>query len=368
MNDIPDNLQGVERRLFAKAMSNRSPIYGNLELTPLCNMNCEMCFIRLSHDEMQSRGRLRSIEEFLRLVDEMREAGVLFIQLTGGEPLLYKDFRQLYLYLLESGFVVTVNTNGTLVDDDWADFFGTHPPRRINITLYGSDNATYQSLCHLDQGFDRAMAGIRRLKERKVMVKLNYSVTRLNHNQVDQVVDLANQLQVPISIDTYMYPSVRERSRPYHHDTRISPLDMALLDEKINKLKFLGSHYHDYCAFRLKQIEERDVQEKDAHPMHFNCNAGRCTFIVNWQGMIRPCIMLDSPSVDVFQQGFSKGWSMISEAAKQVTFSPACSTCKLMPVCKVCAASAILETGNNHDRPLYLCQAAEATKEIISKK
>ena len=144
MNNLPDITLGVEQKLFAKAVNNRLPIYGNLELTALCNMNCDMCFVRLSPQEMKSRGRLRTVDEYIRLVDEMREAGVLFIQLTGGEPLLYPGFKQIYLHLLESGFVVTVNSNGTLIDDEWSDFFAAHPPRRINITLYGADPKTYR--------------------------------------------------------------------------------------------------------------------------------------------------------------------------------------------------------------------------------
>ena len=35
------------------------------------------------------------------------------------------------------GMILTINTNGTLIDETWADFFAQHPPRRINITLYG---------------------------------------------------------------------------------------------------------------------------------------------------------------------------------------------------------------------------------------
>ena len=62
-----------------------------------------------------------------------------------------------------------------------------------------------------------------------------------------------------------------------------------------------------------------------------------------------------------------EGWNIISESAKKVTFSPACSVCKLLPICKVCAASAILETGNNHDAPQYLCQSAQALHNILQQ-
>lgn len=367
MDDLKDIIQGVEQRLFTKAIAKRIPIYGNLELTPLCNMNCEMCYVRLSHEEMLSKGRLRTLDDYIRLVDEMREAGVLFIQLTGGEPLLYNGFRPLYLHLLESGFVVTVNTNGILIDDDWADFFAQHPPRRINITLYGADDDIYRTLCHHEGGFTKTVTAIQRLKERGVMLKINYSVTAANRHHLESVLMLATKLGIPINPDTYMCPSVRERSRAYNESARISPQDMAEVDEDIKRMKYKPEAYEEFCARRLEMVKERTHNEstEEQRPMHFNCNAGRCAFIVNWQGKLRPCIMLNEPSVDVFETGFVKGWDIISQASAELTFSPACSTCKLLPLCKVCAAAAILETGNHYDRPYYLCQSAEAVHAIL---
>ena len=71
---------------------------------------------------------------------------ILFLLLTGGEPLLFPDFKTLYRRLRNLGMILTINTNGTLLDEAWADFFATYPPRRINITLYGADAASYDRL------------------------------------------------------------------------------------------------------------------------------------------------------------------------------------------------------------------------------
>ena len=100
----------------------------------------------------------------------MRDAGTLFLLLTGGEPLIYPDFRRLYLALRDMGFLITINTNGTLIDKDWAAFFGAHKPRRINITLYGADEQAYESLCHYPGGFARVTQGVRLLREQGVPV------------------------------------------------------------------------------------------------------------------------------------------------------------------------------------------------------
>ena len=133
-----DPIQGattLERRLVHKAKQSKVPINGSIELLPLCNMNCDMCYVRLSRTEMEAHGRLRSLDEWLQVAEELKKYGTLFLLLTGGEPLLYPEFKQLYIKLKDMGFVITINTNGTLISEVWADFFGEYKPRRINICL-----------------------------------------------------------------------------------------------------------------------------------------------------------------------------------------------------------------------------------------
>ena len=57
----------MERKLVERSKEMRLPVMGSLELLPLCNMNCDMCYVRLSREEMEQKGRLRSAEEWLVL-------------------------------------------------------------------------------------------------------------------------------------------------------------------------------------------------------------------------------------------------------------------------------------------------------------
>ena len=132
----------------APGVGSTAAINGSLELLPLCNMNCDMCYVRLSARETEAKGGLHTADEWIGLGREMQKAGVLFLLLTGGEPLLFPDFQKLYVELRQMGMILTVNTNGTLLDEGWADFFGRYKPRRINITLYGADDSAYEKLCH----------------------------------------------------------------------------------------------------------------------------------------------------------------------------------------------------------------------------
>ena len=158
--DALDSILKIEERLVAKATLANIPIGGTFELLPLCNMNCDMCFIRLNKDEMNSIGRLKSADEWLNIARQMKDEGTLFVLITGGEPLLYPEFKKLYKGLKELGMIITINTNGTLITEDIARMFGEDKPRRVNITLYGASNETYNKLCHNPKGFDQTIRGI----------------------------------------------------------------------------------------------------------------------------------------------------------------------------------------------------------------
>jgi len=134
---LTEHLNTVERALMAKACLDNTPINGSIELLPLCNMNCDMCYVRLSRDEMESIGRLRSAEEWIDVAKQMQKAGTLFLLLTGGEPLLYPEFKDLFLALQKLGMILTINTNGTLIDEEWVSFFNKKASFfRVHESLY----------------------------------------------------------------------------------------------------------------------------------------------------------------------------------------------------------------------------------------
>ena len=211
-----DNMDSMEKRLIQKAYIKQAPINGSLELLPLCNMNCDMCYVRLSKAEMEQKGRLRTKEEWISLARQMKDAGTLFLLLTGGEPLLFPEFKELYKELQNMGMILTINSNGTLINEEWADFFAKHKPRRINITLYGADDQAYGKLCHYPAGFQKTVNAIRMLRDREIDVKINGSITSKNEEDIKKILDIAKQYDAAVNLDTYMYPASRERNMPFY--------------------------------------------------------------------------------------------------------------------------------------------------------
>ena len=351
----------MERMLLRRAADAQQPINGSLELLPLCNMNCDMCYIRLSRSEMERHGRLRTADEWIRLGREMQKAGVLFLLLTGGEPLMFPDFKRLYTALEQMGMILTINTNGTLLNKEWAEFFGYHRPRRINITLYGADDSAYESLCHYPGGFEKTLRGIRLLKEQRIDVKINGSVTKSNLNDMQKIYDIGRALGVPVHMDTYMLPGIHERGLPFDRQSRLVPEEAAAAQLEAVRAEIDPELFPQYIEQKIAQIENAAM----TYPEGITCMAGNCSFTVNWQGEMRPCVTLEEPSVPVFETGFEAAWEQASKEAKLLRGNEKCTKCRLRPICKTCVASAKLETGAYDGVPEYLCRYAEEYERLL---
>ena len=356
----------VERMLLDQAKRTRTPANGSIELLPLCNMNCDMCYVRLSREEMERQGRLRTADEWLEIGSQMQEAGVLFLLLTGGEPFLYPEFRKLYMGLRKMGMILTINTNGTLIDEDLAAFLGANKPRRVNITLYGTDEKAYAELCHYPGGFEKTMNGIRLLRKYGVDVKIGGSLVKANRGDLDRLLDLGDELGVPVRADTYMMPAVRERSQPYDLQARLNPEDAARA--RIHALKRemgpeLFAKYAEVSARRADQPEH--AEEK---PGRMACMAGQCSFTINWQGEMRPCVILSRPAASVFDEGFRAAWEHIVEETGKIRLSAKCSACSMRHLCRTCAASALLEGGSYDSVPEYMCRYTEESLRLIREE
>ncbi len=358
-----NDFKTLERGLMTKAAQNRKPINGSLELLPLCNLNCDMCYVRLTKSEMESQGRLRTGEEWINLATEMLESGTLFMLLTGGEPLLHPDFKEIYLALKKMGMILTINTNATLIDESWAEFFGKHKPRRINITLYGTDNVTYEKLCHYPNGYDKVIHAIKLLKANNVDVKLGCSATPANVDSILAMYEIAKELDVPLTTDAYMMPSTRERCKPFDEQSRLLPEDAASIRVKTLELQMGKEQFFEYCRQVIEWIDTFEPGKKEAGTN--SCMAGHCSFSVNWQGYLRPCVITTEPSVSAFDVGFQEAWRHVSKTFTATEYCSDCSICPRKIICSPCPVASKTETGDYMDRPDYLCRYAEETERLI---
>ena len=188
--------------IHAKGSRLGLPIAGNFELTNRCNFRCKMCYV---HEDCEDG---LTADEWIQLGETARDKGMVFLLLTGGEPFLRKDFREIYTALIDMGLLISINTNGSLIDDDMFEFLVKHPPLRMNISLYGTTDEAYRNLCG-NPSAKMVMHNIERLHKAGIAVKINSSVTPYNVGEIENIHAFAKELGVNVTATTYMYPPVR---------------------------------------------------------------------------------------------------------------------------------------------------------------
>ena len=347
----------VAQYLYARANERGIPLGGTFELTPRCNMNCRMCYIRMSEAEMREKGSELSVSEWLELASQAQQKGMLFLLLTGGEPLLYPGFKELFCELKKLGLMISINTNATMLNDDVLEFFKKYPPYRLNITVYGGSNDTYKRLCRCNDGYDRATSAIRKLRDANFFVKINGSITPENIDDAEEILGVAKDYSSPCSLGCYMFPPVRRDGKS---TCRFEP------DEAGRRQAGIDYYRYDDISFaneisKIKSVEETDLC--DAAAEKFRCRAGRSSFWITWDGRMNACGMMDTFSLHPLDDGFEACWSKINREISAMTVLDGCKTCKNRAICKVCPAVAAAETGDVNKKPEYLCEMLEAWKE-----
>jgi MoaA/NifB/PqqE/SkfB family radical SAM enzyme len=173
------------------------------ELNLGCNYDCEHCYLGLK--------RFKGLpwEDRERLLLIMQQVGVLWLQLTGGEPLVDKLFPEVYELAHRLGMMLTVSTNGSrLWKPEILDLLTTRLPYRLVISVYGASAAVYDSLTRRRGSHAKFMKGLVAAHEAGLPMKLNLVVTRHNAHELDAMQALAERLGAAYHVYKNISPTI----------------------------------------------------------------------------------------------------------------------------------------------------------------
>lgn len=358
MNNLPV-APAVTEYLYRKASAAGIPLSGTFELTPVCNMDCKMCYVRLSRQAQEAIAPLSDAAHWLKLAQEAANAGMLYLLLTGGEPFLHPQIRQIMEGLHKLGLLVSINSNGTMIDETAVQWLKNCPPVRINISLYGASDETYARLCNNPNGFTQVTNAIRLLKRSGIAVKLNCSLTPHNAADLPAMVKYAKENNLHLQVATYMFPPVRKDDTMTGKNDRFSPEDAAYYMAYADYLtlgadRFAAQEGH----FPVPTDPETDCTELGDG---VRCRAGKCSFWITWQGQILPCGMFPARNnINVFEIPFQAAWNQVKKETANIHLPAKCAACNAKDSCRACAAMVITESGCFHEVPKYRCDIIHA--------
>jgi len=340
------------------AFEQMVPLNVMVELTLDCNIRCLHCY---NFDRNLPRERERSnacgsersdrlsLDEMLRLLGDIRDAGCLFLGLTGGEIFSYPHLFSVLDRARELHFAVQLLSNGTLLRPGVARrLAGYGNVLGLSISLYGASAAVHDGITQVLGSFRRTWDGIERVRAAGLAVRLKFVVMRQNAHEVRAMRERADAMGYPYQIDFTI--TSRYDGTNGSLDTRVD--DDQLLQLHRGPLRdLIGSHPRPTAA--------------DVHPC--NCARGNCAVLAN--GDVTPCISVPWRAGNIREQSFAEIWtrSPVFKRIRDLRTADyhSCAPCPDKAYCARPRGAAFTASGDYTGIDPFVCRTARMRRTIV---
>jgi radical SAM protein with 4Fe4S-binding SPASM domain len=344
--------------LHHRQAGERMPLQVSIEVTRRCPLECQHCYNNLPMGDQDARSREMTTEEHFRMLDELVEMGCFWLLYTGGEIFARKDFLEIYTYAKKKGFLITLFTNGTLINEKIADYLVEWPPFAIEITLYGRTKETYEELTQIPGSYERCLRGIRLLRERGLPLKLKTVATSINKHEVSAMRRFAQEeLGVEFKADGQINPRI---------DCSQSPLAVRLTPEEVVALDMHAprgiSEYR-----RLARHDSENPPNLAGKDTVYYCGGGMNSFSINALGEMSICVISQQDTFSVRGVGLRRVWeeSLLQVRSRKRTQITKCVQCRIQSLCAMCPANGEMENGDKESPVEFLCHVAHLRAAAI---
>lgn len=328
----------------------RKPLYGLIELTYRCSYSCIHCYCKNQPKEELSSSFWKN------LLGQIYDLGGIELTFTGGEPLLYKSFLEVYQHAKKKGFLINIFTSGYNLNREVLNFLEESPPLNIEITLNSLDKKNYERITWTNGIFDTVMKNIYEIKKVNLPLAIKCSGLKENKDEILKIKEFTEKLlgKKKFKFDSFIFPGLnREREPTQHRLSAKEIIEIETQDKDMSnqKKKQLGEQC--YC-FNPEGI--------------YHCNSWFTHYYINPQGILQFCHLTKKYSTDLKKEplkgGFDKFLDVLNEKYKT---NSRCVSCEYKEYCYHCPARAYLEVGDQESPVEYYCQLAKARQEQRQK-
>ena len=258
-----------------------------LFVTNRCNLRCRMCGV-WEHEAPKSTEELTT-DEWKTVIASGAELGVFLCSFTGGEVLLRPDIFELTRYAADYGMSVHVCTNGTILNEAKVDELRDSGVGTVSISLESPDRQVHDNL-RGEGTFDRAVAGIRLLRERApdVQVGINTLICAENFRDMHKMIPFAESLGAHQIKFAPIHTNLQHKNKALEEfaDLLFDEARIAELDAEVAKLTEAAA------KTRLRTTSSMfltGITRLYTEPRRFRCYAGYAACAINPTGMVTPC-------------------------------------------------------------------------------
>ncbi len=315
------------QELNRKALRLGVPLSVHLDITYRCNERCEHCY--LDHDD---QGEMTTAE-IRGLLRELAHAGVFFLTLSGGEPLMRRDCFEIIEYARSLRFNVKLKTNAVLIREKNARRLRALGVEQVQISVYSHRPEVHDGVTKLPGSLKRTLAGIGFLRAAGLKVTLANVLMRSNSRDSDGVQTLAAGLGAHYTLDPTITPMMDGGTSVLRHR-----LPASELGEVFRNPNLVGD-VESFCA--PPAPVDDDVREG------LPCSAGHTACYVSPYGDLYPCVQFPLPCGNVRRQKFLDIWQNSPQLAEVRSIRgkdlTTCSSCTHLGSCTRCPGLAYME-------------------------
>jgi radical SAM protein with 4Fe4S-binding SPASM domain len=327
----------------------------HFDITTSCNSNCVYC---LAADLMESKVELPT-EAILNLISQLPDLGTWLLILSGGEPLLRKDFFQILRHADDLGILTQVLTNGTLITKDVAKKFSKIKRLFFQISLDTHIPEHHNYHRGIPNAFEKTVQGIRNLKEQGMTPEIAMVISKYNYNDIEETVSFFHK-EFGVKY-IRIGPVSTSRGRGSKNKEKLE-LSIKQMRETGKKIIELGKKYENsLCFLPLREFTVFSVKPSTKTKLS-RCGNSQSLVYISSDGIVYPCIGTSFPQYaigDIKKDTLEHIWKT-SSLLKKIRYLTTddikkCKTCKFKHLCTGgCRASShkYFNTLTAHD-PLY---------------
>lgn len=321
------------------------------EVTRSCNLACSHCRASSLHGPYE--GELTN-DQCLRLLDDIAAVSKPVIILTGGEPLLRKDIFEIAAYGNRLGLRMVLATNGTLVSEQAAKEMLKSGIQRVSISIDGKNAQNHDAIRNVGGAFEGALAGIEAMKKAGMEFQINTTITRVNLDQLEDIMNLAIKIGAAAHHIFLLVPTGRGKEMsnqaisPKEYEKTLNWFYEASLHCPIQLKATCAPHYYRI----LHQRGQKAGKEGGGSPFHTmtrGCLGGNSFCFISHTGQVQPCGYLEMNCGQIKERKFSDIWdnSPVLKGLRDLNqYKGKCGRCEFIRVCGGCRARAFEVTGD----------------------
>jgi radical SAM protein with 4Fe4S-binding SPASM domain len=336
-------------QLNDKALRNGVPLSVHLDITYRCNERCEHCYL-----EHHGRDELTT-PEIRTLLDQLAEAGVFFLTISGGEPFLRPDCLEIIAYARSLAFNLKLKTNALLIGPREAARLRELNVEQIQVSVYSHRPEVHDAITKVPGSLHRTMAAIKRLRSYGLKVTIANVLMKSNHHDSEGVRRLAQESEAHYSLDPTITPMM-------NGDTGI--LDLRLPASELRGIfqdPNLVGDVAEFCA-PPSAIDESVLDG-------YSCSAGHTACYITPQGDVYPCVQFPLPCGNIRRQPFAEIWqdsAQLNEVRSiRARDLPTCSSCSHLGSCTRCPGLAYME-GNMRGSSTADCEKSFIRTGVVT--